>query len=390
MTTVLGMTDINGTVADGFGAIADAFERNFAEHGELGAAFSLYVDGDAKVDIWAGVADRQTGRLWADDTLQLVYSTTKGAAAICVARLVEAGHVSYDEPVGTYWPEFAANGKAAVTVRQLMSHQAGLPYATAPLSFDDLMAVTPVVEALAAQAPVWEPGTAHGYHAVTYGWLAGELVRRVDGRRIGQYFAEEVAEPLGLDFWIGLPESEETRVSRLEAAPAPTDPEALAMMMQIAGPGTMGFNALFMSGVMLAGPADAFNSRAVHATEMPAANGITTARSLARMYAATVGSVDGVRLVDDATVDNVRAEAVNGPDACLVVPSRFGMGFMLDGDLTPMLSPASFGHAGAGGSLGYADPEATVGYGYVMNQMGSGIAGDPRTVALNDAVRSCL
>jgi CubicO group peptidase (beta-lactamase class C family) len=384
------MTQINGTVADGFGAVADAFRRNFAEYGELGAAFSLYVDGEMAVDIWAGVADRRTGRPWAEDTLQLVYSTTKGAAAICVARLVEAGLASYDDPVASHWPEFAANGKEAVTIAQLMSHQAGLPYATSALGFDDLMAVAPVVEALAAQAPLWEPGTTHGYHAVTYGWLAGELVRRIDGRRIGQYFAEEVAAPLGLDFWIGLPESEEPRVSHLEAAPAPTDPEALAMMMQIAGPGTMGFNALFMSGVMLAGPADAFNSRAVHATEMPAANGITTARSLARMYAATVGTVDGVRLVDDATVDTVRAEAVNGPDACLVVPSRFGMGFMLDGDLTPMLSPASFGHAGAGGSLGYADPEAKVGYGYVMNQMGGGIAGDPRTIALNEAVRSSL
>ena len=390
MTTVLRMTQINGTVADGFGAIADAFERNFAEHDELGAAFSLYVDGEMKADLWAGVADKQTGRLWGEETLQLVYSTTKGAAAICVARLVEAGLVSYDEPVATYWPEFAANGKEAVTVRQLMSHQAGLAYATAPLSFDDLMAVTPVVEALAAQAPVWEPGTAHGYHAVTYGWLAGELVRRTDGRRIGQYFAEEVAGPLGLDFWIGLPESEEPRVSRLEAAPPPTDPEALAMMMQIAGPGTVGFNALFMSGVMLAGPADAFNTREVHATEMPAANGITTARSLARMYAATVGAVDGVRLIDVSTMDAARAEAVNGPDACLVVPSRFGMGFMLDGELTPMLTPASFGHAGAGGSLGYADPEARIGYGYVMNQMGGGIAGDPRTVNLTEAVRACL
>jgi len=145
-----------------------------------------------------------------------------------------------------------------------------------------------------------------------------------------------------------------------------------------------------MSGVMMAGPADAFNSREVHATEMPAANGITTARSLARMYAATVGEVDGVRLIDDATVASARAEAVDGPDACLVVSSRFGMGFMLDGELTPMLSPSSFGHAGAGGSLGYADPDARVGYGYVMNQMAGGIAGDPRTVALNDAVRSCL
>lgn len=392
MTTFAAMSEIEiqGTVDQGFGAVADAFVENFAERGELGAAFALYVDGVAKVDIWAGVADKQSGRTWTGDTLQLVYSTTKGAAAICVGRLVEAGLVSYDEPVATYWPEFAANGKDAVTVGHLMSHQAGLPYATAPLTFDDLMAVTPVVEALAAQEPVWAPGTRHGYHALTYGWLAGELVRRVDGRRIGQYFADEVAAPLGLEFWIGLPESEEARVARLEAAPPPTDPEALAMMMQIAGPGTMGFNALFMSGVMMAGPADPFNSRQVHATEMPAANGITTARSLARMYAATVSEVDGVRLIDDGTAATVRAEAVNGPDACLVVNSRFGMGFMLDGELTPMLSPSSFGHAGAGGSLGYADPDAKVGYGYVMNQMAGGIAGDPRTVTLNDAVRRCL
>ncbi|HUV17779.1 MAG TPA: serine hydrolase domain-containing protein, partial [Ilumatobacteraceae bacterium] len=275
------MTRINGTVADGFGAVADAFERNFAEFGEVGAAFSLYVDGDAKVDVWAGTADKQTGREWSDDTLQLVFSTTKGAAAICVARLVEAGRISYDDTVATYWPEFAANGKERITIGQMMSHQAGLPFVDASLSFDDLMAVTPIVEALADQRPHWEPGSRHGYHAVTYGWLAGELVRRVDGRRIGQYFAEEVAAPLGLDFWIGLPESEEPRVARLEQPPLPTDPEAFALMMQIAGPGTMGFNALFMSGVMMAGPADPFNSRTVHATEMPAANGITTARSLA-------------------------------------------------------------------------------------------------------------
>jgi CubicO group peptidase (beta-lactamase class C family) len=384
------MTQINGTVAEGFGAVADAFERNFSEFGELGAAFSLYVDGEVKADLWAGVADKQTGRPWEQDTLQLVFSTTKGAAAICVARLVEAGAISYDDAVAQYWPEFARNGKGDVTIAQMMSHQAGLPYVDAPLSFDDLMAVAPVVAALAAQVPLWEPGTRHGYHAVTYGWLAGELVRRVDGRSLGAYFADEVAGPLGLDFWIGLPESEEARVSRLEQAPPPTDPDAFALMMQIAGPGTMGFNALFMSGVMMAGPADPFNTRAVHATEMPAANGITTARSLARMYASTVADVDGVRLLVASTVQAARSEAVNGPDTCLVLPTRFGMGFMLDGEFAPMLSESSFGHAGAGGSLGYADPDAKVGYGYVMNQMAGGIAGDPRTIALNDAVRACL
>lgn len=386
------MVEIHGTVEDGFGAIADAFRENFEQRGELGAGFALYVDGIRKVDIWAGIADKASEQPWTDETLQLVFSTTKGAAAMCVARLAEAGLITYEDPVCAHWPEFAANGKEAVTIGQMMSHQAGLPYVEEPLTFDQIMDVTPVVDALARQAPVWKPGTAHGYHALTYGWLAGELVRRVDGRTIGQYFAEDVAAPLGLEFWIGLPASEEIRVSTLESAPPPTDPEAFALMMQVMGPGTMGFKALTMNGSLIAldPRQNHFNTRAVHATEMPAANGITTAGSLARMYAAMIDEVDGVRLIGDDTVEAVRAEQVNGPDLALVAPSRFGFGFMLDGELTPMLGPGSFGHAGAGGSLGYADPESGVGYGYVMNQMHSGIAGDPRAVALNDAVRSCL
>lgn len=390
MTTVLRMTQISGEVAAGFGPVADAFARNFDEHGELGAAFSLYVDGDIKADLWAGVADKQADRPWAQDTLQLVFSTTKGAAAICIARLVDAGLISYDDAVATHWPEFAASGKGDITVRQMMSHQAGLPYVDAQLGFDDAIAVAPMVEALAVQAPIWEPGTKHGYHAVTYGWLAGELLRRVDGRSLGRYFADEVAAPLGLDFWIGLPESEEPRVAPLEAVPPPEDPKIAAMMAQFTGPGTTIWKALTVNGALTVDGENAFNSRAVHATEMPAANGITTARSLARMYAATVGPVDGIQLIGADTLAAARAEAVNGPDAVLVFPSRFGMGFMLHGTLTPMLSEASFGHAGAGGSLGYADVDAKVGYGYVMNQMAGGIAGDPRTVALNEAVRACL
>jgi CubicO group peptidase (beta-lactamase class C family) len=386
------MLEVNGTVEDGYGKVADAFAQNFAEHDELGAAFSVYVDGEPKVDIWAGVADRTTGRTWDEDTLQLVFSTTKGAAAICVAQLVDRGKVDYEERVAAYWPEFAAEGKGEVTVGQMLSHQAGLPYVDAQLSFDDIMAVTPVVDALAAQRPVWEPGTAHGYHALTYGWLAGELVRRVDGRTIGRYFADEVAAPLGLDFHIGLAESDEPRVTRLESPPPPTDPEVLALMLQVMGPGTTGFRALTMNGALVALDPDDnhFNTRAVHATEMPAANGITTARSLAKMYAATIGEVDGIRLYGDDIVARSSAERVNGPDQSLVVDSRFGYGFMLHGEMTPLLSDRAYGHAGAGGSLGYADPSNGVGYGYVMNQMGGGIAGDPRTISLNEAVRACL
>jgi len=388
------MIDIQGTVAAGFEKVADAFQANFEEFPEVGAGFSLVADGEVQVDITAGTADRSTGRAWDDQTLQLVFSTTKGAAAICVAHLVDAGRLSYDDAVAAHWPEFSAAGKGEITVAQLMSHQAGLPYVDAVLSVDELLAVDPVVAALAAQRPIWEPGTAHGYHAVTFGWLAGELVRQIDGRTIGRYFAEEVAAPLGLDFWIGLPESEEHRVSTLESAPPPADVEALAMALKIMGPGTMGFKALTMNGSLMAlGAAAAqnpFNTRALHATEMPAANGITNARSLATMYAATVGEVDGVRLLSPEVMRTASAEAVRGPDAALVAETRFGMGFMLENELVPLLGPNAFGHAGAGGSLGQADPASGVGYGYVMNQMLAGIAGDPRTVRLNDAVRECL
>ena len=229
------MTEIHGHTATGFEKVADAFRSNFEVFPELGASFALYADGELKVDLWGGVADKATGRAWDEETLQLVFSTTKGAAAICVARLVEAGKLSYSDTVASHWPEFAANGKSDITVAQMMSHQAGLAWVEAPLTIDDLLAVDPIVAALAAQTPLWEPGSTHGYHALTYGWLAGELVRRVDGRTIGQYFADEVAGPLGLDFWIGLPESEEARVSTLEASPPPSDPAELLLMMQVMG-----------------------------------------------------------------------------------------------------------------------------------------------------------
>lgn len=385
---------VQGFVEPGFGKVAEAFERNFTDHGELGAGFALYADGRQVVDIWGGVADRSSGRPWTDETLQLVFSSTKGAAALCVARLVGEGRLSYADKVAQHWPEFAAEGKEGITVEQLMSHQAGLIAVDQRLSFDELMAVTPIVEALAAQRPLWEPGTAHGYHAITFGWLAAELVRRVDGRSLGQYFADEIAGPLGLDFWIGLPESEEHRVSTIELAPPPASAEELAKAAAVLGPGTNGYRALSLDGVLRMMPENHFNTRAVHATEMPGANGITNAGSLARMYAATIGEVDTpsgpVRVLPAELVDEVRAERVHGPDLTLVEPTRFGAGFWLDEPSTPMIQEGSFGHPGAGGSLGYANPELGIGYGYVMNQMWAGLTGNPKSRALNDAVLASL
>jgi len=387
------MTDVEGTVEPGFEKVRDAFADNFTHHDEVGAAFACHVSGELVVDVWAGVADQRTGAAWTANTLQLVFSTSKGLAAICAGMLVDRGQLELDQPVADHWPEFAQAGKQNVTVGELMSHQAGIPVVDAELTLEDILAIEPVVEALAAQRPAWEPGTAHGYHALTYGWLVGELVRRVDGRSLGAFLADEIAGPLGAEAWIGLPESQQGRVSRLEPAPPPTDPEMLAMMRELFGEGTLAHRALSMGGAFGmpgVGEEMAWNRPDVHRSEIPAANAITSARSLSAIYAATVAEVDGVRLLSGEVVDSMSAERVHGPDRVLSVTSRFGAGFMLHGEMAPLLGDGSFGHPGAGGSLGYADPETEVGYGYVMNQMGSGIAGDPRTIRLTEAVRACL
>ena len=391
---------VTGRVEPGWEKVGDAFAANFSEYSEVGATFCLYHRGRPVVDLAGGIADQATGGVYSHETLQNVFSTTKGATAIAAHLLVQRGLLDLDAPVSSYWPEFAAAGKADVPVRMLLCHQVGLPTIDARLSMEQVLAVTPVVEALAAQAPFWEPGRAHGYHALTYGWLVGEVVRRVDGRSIGRFLAEEIAAPLGLDFWIGLPETEESRVAPLlpmVMLGTPPDPSALEpqdreRMMSMMDPNSLAMRALSLNGAMggLGASDTPFNTRAVHATEMPAANGMTNAASLARLYASTIGEVDGVRILESATVDAARRTHSKGPDRVLMIESHFGAGFMLDGVMCPLLSSGSYGHPGAGGSLGFADPEAEIAFGYVMNQMAMGLAGDPRNVGLIDAVRACL
>jgi CubicO group peptidase (beta-lactamase class C family) len=383
------MAQVQGKVEPGFEKVREAFAQSFDDLGEVGAAFCLHLHGRKVVDVWGGEA--APGRPWQEDTLQLVFSTTKGAAAICALALVDRGDLDLDAPVTRYWPEFAEGGKERVTVRMLLNHRAGLPTVDASLPLERVLEVTPIVEALAAQAPLWEPDEKHGYHALTYGWLVGEIVRRVSGRTLGRFFREEIADPLGLDFWIGLPEEHEARVAPLRSAPPPTDPERIAQMMAVMGPGTLGQRALTLNGSFgLIGPDNVFNTRAVHASEIPAANGITTARALSRLYAATLGELDGVTLFGRDTLESARREESLGPDACLVVETRFGLGFMLTAPEIGLLGPGTFGHAGAGGSLGFADPESGVAFGYAMNQMGAGLLIDPRAERLIDAVRACL
>jgi len=382
---------IHGTVSKGFEGVRDAFEANFRESGEVGAAFCLHVKSRKVVDLWGGVTDKPNGRRWTEHTPGVVFSTTKGATAMCALMLVEQKRLDLDAPVARYWPEFAAAGKAEIPVRMLLNHRAGLPVIDAKLTLMEVLAVRPVVEALAQQAPIWVPGSTHGYHALTYGYLVGEIVRRITGRSLGTFFRDEIAKPLDLEFWIGLPEEVHGRVARLINAPPPTDPAVLQAIATFFGPDSLPMRALSLNGALTAlGPDTVFNRAEVHRSEIPAANGITTARALSRLYAACLGTVKGTRLFGKRTLDKALQIQSDGPDRVLGLHTTFGLGFMRNGPGIPLLGPNSFGHAGAGGSLGFGDPDTGVAFGYVMNQMGRGFLVDPRATRLIDAVRAAL
>ncbi len=385
-----GEVAVGGFVAPGYEGVRDAFAANFAQHGEIGAGYSLYVDGEKVVDLWGGIADRVTGAPYTDDTLQLVFSTTKGATAACAHLLAQRGELDVDAPVATYWPEFAQAGKADIPVRWLLCHKAGLPTVDAELSAAEVYAWDPVIRALEVQAPFWEPGTAHGYHAITYGYLVGEVVRRVSGKSLGTFWQEEFAEPLGIEFWIGLPPEHEHRVARLVAmGDGEGDGAELTGMLP---PDMLIRRALSLNGA-LADVGGHFNDPELHAAEMPAANGITNSRSLARFYAALIGGVEGgpdAALLTSEQVDAARTCQTEGADRVLSfpgidVPSTIGLGFWTSSEFAPFGGERAFGHTGAGGSVGFADPEAGLAGGYVMNRMLAGLAGDPRSRGLIEA-----
>jgi CubicO group peptidase (beta-lactamase class C family) len=392
------MINVQGHVTPGFEGVRDAFAGNFETNGEVGAAFALYVRGEKVVDLWGGVADVTTDRPWEEDTMVLVHSTTKGVTAICAHLLAQRGQLDLDAPVATYWPEFKAEGKESIPVRWLLGHRAGLPVIDGTVTPDEVYAGDTVVERLAAQKPVWEPGTAHGYHTLTYGSSVGEVVRRVTGMSIGQFLATEIAGPLGIDVFIGLPEEEERRVSPLIELDAPIigaelPEEVLAQLPEDIRAMVEAFsdpNSLSQRSLNMITPPLDVNSREMHAAEIPAGGGIATARGLAKLYAACVGDVDGRRVLEPATVADATREQSNGPDRVIMVDTRFGSGFFLPTATSPMLGASSFGHAGMGGSLAFADVDAHVGFGYVMNKMNQDLFGDPRTLSLIDAVKAAL
>lgn len=390
-----------------FQAVRDVFEKNLRDGVDLGAAVCFTLDGEVVVDLWGGWLDFDREREWQSDTLVNVYSTTKGMTAICAHQLVEQGKLDLDAPVAAYWPEFAQAGKQGIPVRQLLSHTAGLPAVREPLPQGALYDWDRMTGALAEQEPWWEPGTRHGYHAITYGYLVGELVRRVSGQSLGSYFREHVALPLGADFHIGLAEEHEARTSKLHGqlfatggkgragGPARRLPDGLPegvrrFLEDMSDPTSM-------AGAAFANPPQergAVNSRAWRGAEIPAANGHGTARSLARIYGALArgGEVDGVRILEPATIDEAIHEQAFGPDAVLGgLPMRFGLGFMLRQDFMPLSpSPRAFGHPGAGGSIGMADPDARVGFGYTLNKMQQSLVGGAGGFAMLNAFFDAL
>ncbi|AEW94511.1 MULTISPECIES: serine hydrolase domain-containing protein [Streptomycetaceae] len=390
------MVDVHGTVADGFEPVREAFARGFTERGERGAAVAVHHEGRLVVDLWAGAADAAApdGPPWTADTAQVVRSAGKGPAAACLLLLHQRGQLDLDAPVGAYWPEFKAAGKERVLVRHLLTHRAGLPALDTPLTVEEALDGGSGPRAIAAQRPQWEPGTDHGYHAQTFSWLLGELVRRATGRTLGRWFAQEVAGPLGLDLWCGLPADQAHRVGRIAEIPAPPRPAGAGLRARpkravadaYADPGSLTRRAFGA----IRPPLDE-NAPDYLAAELPASNTVGTARSLSRFYAALIGAVDGHRpLFAPATLTAARSAESEGPDRVLVVNTRFGHGFMLHGPASPLLGPASFGHPGRGGSLGFADPDHGVGFGYVTNGMQPSVTADPRAAALLQALRRAL
>jgi CubicO group peptidase (beta-lactamase class C family) len=383
---------IEGECDPRFAGVGDAFAENFSKQGEVGAAVAVTVDGRKVVDLWGGHRDQKRTQPWDRDTLVNVYSTTKGLMAICAHQLVASGKLDLDAPVAKYWPEFAQAGKKDLPVRYLLSHRAGLPAISKPLKSEALFDWDIMCSALAEQQPWWKPGEKHGYHAMTFGFLVGELIRRITGESPRDYLKKNLAAPLGADFQIGLSERDENRVAEIIAAPPPRSgaPNPLAALMS-ADPESV--TAKTLSNPPSVSAPGVSNTRAWRRAQLPAANGHATARALAQVYGALSrgGEIGGVRVIAPEALSRFSEEQSSGPDAVLLISTRFSLGFMMSLPGASMGPGArSFGHPGAGGSLGFADPDAKIGFGYIMNQMNAGILIDQRATALIDAVYESL
>ena len=381
---------IQGTYDPAFAAVADAFRANFARRREVGASVCVTHHGRVVADLWGGLADRKTGRAWERDTVGIVFSCTKGATALCAHLLAEDGRLDLYEDVARLWPEFAQAGKAGTTTAMMLGHASPVPHLRDPVRAGGFTDWDYMVARTAAEPAWWEPGTRQGYHGVTFAWTVGNMVRLSAGRPLGAYFQERVAGPLGLDFHIGLPESEEHRVAPMIGSdPAEADRNARFLQAVMGKPGSLPH--LFLANN---GGAD-FNSRDMHAAELGSANGITNARGLAGMYAPLANG--GGELLQPETIARMSAcVSATHMDATLLQPMRFGLGFMLRidnreaGGHNLLIGDRAFGHVGMGGSVGFADPACGLSFGYTMNRMGAGILLNERGQGLVDAASAAV
>jgi len=387
---------IDGSAAHGFEAVRETFIDNFARRRELGGACCAYLRGDPVVDVWGGIRNRQTGERWERDTMVVVHSATKGFAAMTLAIAHSRGWLDYEQPVCAYWPEFAQQGKERITVRQLLAHQAGLFAINEPVDRDTVADLDRLAVVLARQKPEWEPGTRQAYHAISLGFYEGELLRRVDPqhRSLGQFFQDEIASPLGLDLYIRLPETiPNSRLATL------SPPGRLRMLLGFPLALTLDsmnrHSNMYRSLIVNPGSTVYVDEQRIHARnlEVPSGGGVGTARAIARAYSAFATGARELGL-RQATLDLLAAPAVPPArgfhDECLKGDVQFSLGFMKPSPAWPFGSASSFGSPGAGGAMGYADPIAGVGYGYVTSQMGTSLTGDPRDVALRNALNAAV
>lgn len=373
------MTAIHGTVASRFELVRQTFMANYSERGDVGAAVALVTDGKLVVDLWGGVADPAEGRAWKADTLANVWSTTKGVTAACFAMLVDRGQIDYDKPVACYWPEFGVAGKENITVAMMLSHQGGLCGFRGPATVEDFYDAERAAARLAAAKPFWEPGTQSGYHAITIGFLATALFRRVEGRTIKQFVSDEFGD---LEITIGLPPTLLRRAATMIAPPELTSTGLVQDMTEaqfaaIANP-----------------PIDPLvpNSEGWRSAEIPSANGFATARGLAVLYGALAGdgTINGRRIIGYDAITEATTERIRGVDAILGIQASWGCGFLRNTDGVYGPNEGAFGHSGWGGSFAFGDPSRKLGLAYTMNRMGTDLINDPRNVAVIDAVYTSL
>lgn len=379
---------VQGRVDPAFREVLDTFVENFETHGEVGASVCLSVEGETRVDLWGGHVDEAGSAPWTEDTLSLVFSVTKAATALCAHLLVERGELDLHAKVTHYWPEFGQQGKEDATVAMMLNHSVGLPAFRDPIKPGGYYDWDYMVGRLEQEAPFWKPGIRNGYHMISFGWTVGELVRRVSGKSLGTFFADEFARPLGLDFWIGLPEALEPRVSHMiPFLPGPEGPFTDFTKALIGDPTSIPALSWLNSGGYTP------DAREAHAAEIGGGGGISNARSLVRLFE-PLADGGGALFSRDSVTRMSQVSMATGDDATLCMPTRFALGFMKSmdnrhrpfGDIEScILGDRAFGHVGAGGSLGFADPDCALAFGYTMNRMGAGLLLNARGQGLVDA-----